>query len=327
MRMTNRERFIATMSFKPVDRMPVIEPFTWWDKTLDRWHVEGLPEIADPAEYFGLDPHHQVWLGPGPDKNPESESGDWYIDWFEDYERAKTHLFPGLAFDPDDVNAAANRQGRGEIFCWITVEGFFWFPRVLFGIEKHLYAFYDRPELMHVMNRDILEFNKRQITEYCRHLTPDWMTIAEDMSYNSGSMIGRDLIDKFMRPYYAELVAHARECGIRFIFVDTDGNCTDNIAWFHGEMDIDGFVPFERNAGMDLAETRKKHPKLLIIGGFNKRKMFGTDEEMIGEFEQAIPTVRQGGIALGCDHQTPPQVSLEQYKRYVELLNEYARNL
>ena len=29
----------------------------------------------------------------------------------------------------------------------LAEEGFFWFPRKLFGIENHLYSFYDYPEL------------------------------------------------------------------------------------------------------------------------------------------------------------------------------------
>ena len=40
--MTNRERFLATMSFQPVDRLPMLEWATWWDKTVDRWKGEGL---------------------------------------------------------------------------------------------------------------------------------------------------------------------------------------------------------------------------------------------------------------------------------------------
>ncbi len=33
------------------------------------------------------------------------------------------------------------------------------FPRTLLGIESHLYAFYDRPALMHRINSDLAEFN------------------------------------------------------------------------------------------------------------------------------------------------------------------------
>ena len=325
MQMTNRERFRACMSFLPVDRMPVIEPFNWWNLTLERWRSEGLPANTDPVDFFGLDPHHQDWIGPGPDKNPDRDDGVWDVDSFDSYEHAKRHLYPAKPFDPDPLDALKSRQARGDVYLWITVEGFFWFPRVLFGIERHFTAFYELPELMHAINRDLLEYNKRVMTEYSSHVVPDWMTVAEDMSFNSGPMIGKDLFDEFMRPYYVELIAHARECGISFVFVDTDGDCSAIIPWFHEELGIDGFVPFERNAGMDLGAERLRHPKLRVIGGFNKRAMFGRVDELAAEFESALPALKTGGIVLGCDHQTPPDVSLAQYRRYIEFLREYAR--
>ncbi len=324
MEMTNRERFRACMDFKPVDRMPVIEPFVWWDLTLERRYSEGLPKDVDPVEFFGLDPHHQKWIGPGPNDNPKRDDGEWDVDSFDKYELAKTHFYPVRAFDPDEIKFQAGRHESGEIFSWITVEGFFWFPRELFGIQRHLTAFYEHAELMHAINRDLLKYNKRVISEYCGIMVPDWMTIAEDMSFNTGSMIGTDLINEFMRPYYLDLLAHARECGISNILMDTDGNHSDIISLFHEEIGIDGFVPFERNSGLDLQAVRKEYPRLRIIGGFEKRAMSGSEEVLVQEFESALPVLRQGGIVLGCDHQTPPQVSIEQYKRYVHYLIEYA---
>ena len=38
------DRFRNLMEFKEVDRMPIIEWAGWWDKTIERWHKEGLPE-------------------------------------------------------------------------------------------------------------------------------------------------------------------------------------------------------------------------------------------------------------------------------------------
>jgi len=324
MRMTNRERFRAWLSFKPADRMPVIEPFKWWDLTLKRWRADGLPESTDLAGFFGLDPHHQTWIGPAPDKNPDRSDGLWDVDSFASYERAKRRLYPVQPFDQDLIRSIKPLHDRGDIFAWITVEGFFWFPRELLGIERHFTAFYELPELMHAINRDLLEYNKRVMSEYCSITVPDWMTVAEDMSYNTGCMIGKRHFDEFMRPYYIELVSHARECGISFVFIDTDGNCSEIIPWFHEELGVDGFVPFERNAGMNLNIERARHPRLLVIGGFNKRVMSGADEELIAEFEHALPALKTRGIILGCDHQTPPEVSIEQYRRYVALLSEYA---
>jgi len=312
------------MDFKPVDRMPVIEPFNWWNLTLERWHGEGLDKNADPMEIFALDPHHQKWIGPGPNDNPESDDGEWKVDSFESYEQVKKHLYPEIPFKKNEIEAVKPRYESGEIFTWITLEGFFWFPRQLFEIERHLTAFYEHPDLMHAINTDLLAYNKRAISEYCEIFVPDWMTIAEDMSFNTGSMIGADLINGFMRPYYLELIEHARECGISYIFMDTDGKHYDIVSLFHEEIGVDGFVPIERNAGMDLNVLREKYPKLLMIGGFRKLAMAGSEGELIEEFETALPALKSGGIILGCDHQTPPQVSLENYRRYVEYLKKYA---
>jgi hypothetical protein len=61
--MNHVERFRALMGFQEVDRLPRWEWAMWWDKTIERWHGEGLPgdltDIFDIHEWFGLDPYKQ----------------------------------------------------------------------------------------------------------------------------------------------------------------------------------------------------------------------------------------------------------------------------
>ena len=56
--MNTQERFQAIMNFQPFDRLPIIEWAIWWDKTIDRWHQEGLPpdltDQYDICRHFGL---------------------------------------------------------------------------------------------------------------------------------------------------------------------------------------------------------------------------------------------------------------------------------
>ena len=61
------------------------------------------------------------------------------------------------------------------------MDGYFWFPRGLLGIENHLFAFYDQPDLMKEMNQDLMEFNLRIIDQICGVCVPDIMEIAEDL--------------------------------------------------------------------------------------------------------------------------------------------------
>jgi uroporphyrinogen decarboxylase len=60
--MTERERFNATMHYRPRDRPPVCD-FSYWPETIDVWHAQGLPAwvkhsydgSAGTNEYFGLE--------------------------------------------------------------------------------------------------------------------------------------------------------------------------------------------------------------------------------------------------------------------------------
>jgi uroporphyrinogen-III decarboxylase len=47
------------------------------------------------------------------------------------------------------------------------------------------------------------------------------------------------------------------------------------------------------------------------------------EDAMRKEFERILPVMRSGGYIPSVDHQTPPNVSIENYRIYAKLLNEY----
>jgi hypothetical protein len=321
--LTNRERFQRVLRFEPVDRLPITEWAPWWDKTVRRWHNEGLPsELTndrDIRDYFGLDQLYQFWIGPAVPPAPSHGAG--VVSTNESYEAIKDALYQKDFFDLNQLTTIAKRQSTGEMAVWLTLQGFFWYPRDLFGIENHLFAFYDQPELMHRMNEDLLQFNLRVLDEFSRVCVPEFMTFAEDMSYNHGPMLSKDQFDEFMAPYYRRIVPEIVSRGI-IPFVDTDGDVTVPAAWFE-EVGIEGLLPLERMAGVDVNELRRNHPKLKMIGAFDKTTMHLGEERMRQEFERLLPVMQSGGFIPGCDHQTPPEVSLEDYRLYLKLLREY----
>jgi len=326
--MKNRERFLNTMNFKPVDRLPMVEWAGWWDKTIHRWKEEGLPKDLEDAgeirEVLGLDAMRQWWIGAKKSTFPVPEEyGKGAVSDRTSYVRVKEHLYPEETFDRNTVAQWAAQQKRGDMVVWITLEGFFWFPRTLFGIEAHLYAFYDRAEVMHAMNRDVLEHNLRALDRFCEVCVPDFMTFAEDMSYNHGPMISKPLFDEFMAPYYRQIVPRLKEYGI-IPLVDTDGNIESMASWLTG-VGVEGFLPLERQSGIDLLRLRREHPGLKMIGGYDKMVMRKGEAAMRAEFERILPVMRQGGYIPSVDHQTPPEVSLENYRIYLRLLDEYCR--
>ena len=326
--MTHVERFRRLMAFKAVDRLPMIEWAGWWDKTVERWRGEGLPsdlgEAAAIREFLGLDPYRQLWIRPRAATCPgPPHHGAGILADEAGYERLLPHLYPEPAFDRAAIEPWAEPHARGDMVVWMTLEGFFWFPRTLLGIERHLYAFYDQPALMHRMNGDLLEFNLRALEEFCSVITPEFMTFAEDMSYNHGPMLSKAAFEEFLAPYYRRIVPELRRRGIR-VFVDSDGDVTPLIGWFE-EVGVEGILPLERMAGVDVAEIRRRHPRWLMIGAFDKTVMHRGEEAMRRELERLLPVMRQGGFIPAVDHQTPPDVSLENYRAYVRLLGEYCR--
>lgn len=332
--MTPRERFHAIMNFKSVDRLPLVEWASWWTQTLDRWHGEGLPaDLTDRygiGEHFGLENYKQTWFrSVHPDvPKPQIHGAGLLtgVGTFEDkYEKLHPSLYPILDTCPIDSavwSQWAIEQENGDSVLWFTVEGFFWYPRTLFGIENHFYAFYDEPDLMHRMNRENTEWILRIIDRLCEFCTPDFMTFAEDMSYNNGPMLSEDLFNEFMLPYYEKIVPVLKERGIIPV-VDSDGDITKAIPWFE-RAGIDAILPLERQAGVDLQAIRETHPRFRCIGHFDKLVMHLGEEAMRCEFERLLPIARQGGFIISCDHQTPPGVSLEDYRLYLRLFAEYA---
>lgn len=325
--MTNRERFMDTLNFKlPHDRLPMLEWATWWDKTLTRWHGEGLPEGMGTEEirtYLGTDLHLQFWVSPRGPGFPTMAHGKGPVTDRASYEALKPFLYPEDAVSRirEGLLAAKPLQERGEAVVWLSLDGFFWYPRTLFGIEGHLYAFYDEPELMRDMNQDLVDFNLKVLREIGAILNPDFMTFAEDMSYNLGPMLSHAQFDTFVLPCYRQVVPVLLEMGT-LPMVDTDGRVDPMIPWLI-EGGIQGVLPLERQSGVDVAHIREQFPDFRMIGGFDKTVMHLGEEAIRKEFERLLPVMRLGGFIPSVDHQTPPAVSLDDYRLYVSLLKEY----
>jgi len=157
---------------------------------------------------------------------------------------------------------ARNRE-RGDVVLWFTVDGFSGSRRLL-GIERHLYAFYDQPALIHRINSDLADWIVRAVERISAFCAPDFMTFAEDMSYNHGPMLSRGLFDEFIRPYYDRVIPCIAKRGILPI-VDSDGDVTVPAYWFE-EAGLEGILPLERQAGVDVARLRREHPACASSG-------------------------------------------------------------
>jgi Uroporphyrinogen decarboxylase (URO-D) len=325
--MNNRQRFHAIMNFEPFDRLPVVEWAPWWNQTTDRWRGQGLPVDLewryDIAEHFCLDQYRYIPFNPlGPNSPKPVAHGSGLITCEADYEKVRPTLYDPRCFDVELWKRWAALQASGDSVIWYNIDGFFWFPRVLLGIERHLYSFYDQPELMQRINNDLVEWQLKLFDAICEILTPDFVCFAEDMSYNNGPMLSEELFNQFMKPYYQRVVPRLRERGC-FVFIDSDGDITHAAPWFLGA-GIQGILPLEKQSGLDVARLRETHPDIRLLGAFDKMVMNQGEAAIRTEFERLLPVAAQGGLIISCDHQTPPGVSYQDYQLYLSLFREYS---
>ena len=329
--MTTVERFRAVMDFEKPDRLPVLEWAGWWGATLDRGYGEGLSKDIpwDRIQtHLGLDFIRRIWMPlETPDCPKPAFHGGPLIESEEEYASFKKYLYPDMSHQNyrDKLNVLRSlreEHEKGDALLWYSYDGFFWFPRVLLGIENHLYSFYDEPELYHTICSDLADYIIRQLPIIYEVCKPDFMVISEDMSYNNGPMLSEALFNEFLLPYYQRIIPEIKKYGTKVI-VDTDGDVSMMIPWLK-RAGVDGVLPLERQAGVDLVRLREAYPDFLFIGGFDKMTMSKGEDAMRAEFERLLPVMRSGGFIPSCDHQTPPGVSLENYRIYVRLLKEYA---
>ena len=325
--MNPRERFRAVLNGEKPDVLPMIEWAPWWKKTMEKWRGEGMPELdyTQSLQYFGLEELHNIGVSPPLPQAPGHGSGVIkderdYADLVKArdiYSDARIEKFIAKIKDYKE------RHDKGEISIRIWLDGFFWYPRRLFGIEAHFYAFYDCPELLARINRDLEDFNMRALRELFKVLKPEFIGYGEDMSYNHGPMLSLESFERFLAPHYKILTEFTRENGVKTL-VDTDGDVTEMIPWLLA-CGADGIYPLERQANIDVAKIRADYPGLIMLGGYDKTVMHKGESAIRAEFERLLPVMRSGRYIPSVDHQTPPEVSLDDYKLYVKIFREYRK--
>lgn len=330
--MTASERIGNLIRGKNIDRLPIIEWAPWWYLTIDRWQKEGMPlelcttqDILAIQRHMKLDGCIQTCFFTKSTETPLPAHHGAGIMWNEaDYQKIKPTLYkdPKKIYNKEYIEWLKKTRADGDTIHFFTIEGFFWFPRELFGIEPHLYSYYDYPELLKEMCEDYSNWLERVFEYIGNTFKFDFMSFAEDMSYNNGPMISKETFDEFLAPYYKNVIPMIKKLDIP-IFIDSDGDITKAVDWY-AEVGAEGMFPLERQAGVDVSLYIKKQPQMTFLGHFDKMCMKFGEEAMRKEFERLLPSAQGGKFIPSVDHQTPPDVSYENYKIYVNLLKEYA---
>jgi len=250
---------------------------------------------------------------------------EWQVKNSGDWDRMKARFNPAdpRRYPPewgDDFIQHLNEVNY-PLSMWMP--GFFAMGRQLMGTVKLLTSFYRTPELVHDMMdfwTDFLIEASRQAVEGLKSRI-DYVTIHEDMSYKGGPHISPKLFREFMLPGYKKVTSFLKSNGINVIFVDTDGDFRPLIEILL-EGGVNGVLPNEVTAGIDVVTLRKKYGKrLLFIGNIDKMALIEGKAALEREVNSKIPSMKEvGGCIPSLDHEVPPEVSYENYVHYVNFV-------
>ena len=360
--MTPRERLHNTLDGKTVDRFFRYE-LGAWPTTIKRWKSEGLPSDFDFNQHFCFDPFFRLPFNTGYtdspiyprfDKEIVEKGEDWEIirdvdgivkkvlstdsdlsmpqfiqfpvvsrtDWLTFRERLNPENAPKLLGDIMPI--ARMLSVSDDIPVLMPICGAFGHPRNLMGDINLCYTLYDDPDLLHEILDNWLILYKRIIQLITEHIKVDCMLIWEDMCYKNGPLIGPNHFRTFILPRYVELIKYAKEHGIKYVWVDTDGDLLKLIPMFV-EAGVSALLPFEVQSGMDIVKIRKQFGTCFtIIGGIDKRALAGTKEDIKIEVDRVLPFFINSRNYIPClDHTVPVNVSLENFKYYLDCIRRY----
>jgi uroporphyrinogen decarboxylase len=198
--------------------------------------------------------------------------------------------------------------------------GFFGTPAHLMGYDTLFISYYESPDLVHDIVSTFTDMWIALYEEVLSYTDVDHLQIWEDISFGSGSMVSDDIIREFQVPYYKKMTDFLKGKGVKYFFLDTDGDCMDIIPLFM-EGGINGMYPFEWHCGMRAEEVRTRFPDLIIMGNVPKSEIPKGKKRIDEVLAPVEKTMKRGGYIPYGDHFIPPDVDWENFQYYRNKLN------
>ncbi|NLG97217.1 MAG: hypothetical protein GX491_07650 [Chloroflexi bacterium] len=346
--MTSHERFRRMFAHQEADRIPIID--TPWDATIERWHREGMPEDVSYVDYFGLDRFVSLNLTDNSPRYPvevinETETDityttEWGVTARQWKHAASTPEFLDFTIkDPDSWRKAKERISPShdrvkwdllkrdyrkwrEQGAWIAPVVWFGFDIThswAVGTERVLMAMAEDPEWIVDMFRTELETDLALLDMvWDEGYTFDSILWYDDMGYKQNQFFSMRMYRNLLKPFHQKAIDWAHAHGIK-AHLHSCGDIRPLVPELVS-MGLDALNPLEVKAGMDPVQLKHQFGSDLVFHGGINAVLWDQPEAIQAEMEAVVPVMKEnGGYIFSSDHSVPSSVSLEDFRRIVEL--------
>jgi uroporphyrinogen decarboxylase len=354
--MTDRERFVNQMHYKPIDRCFNME-FGYWDENFKQWDLfidHGITNNEDADLFFNFDKlaviggkcdihpafpdeiiedrPNSVVMRNGDGLIAEVTKGSASIPHYmassivtpEDWQKVKEERFnrdhPDRILDIAKLKALhpADRTYPLGVDCGSMIGR----VRDMLTFEGIAYAMFDYPEML----EDMVETRCLLVEDFLDQVLPhfdfDFASGWEDICFKNGPIVTVDFFKEVVMPRYKRIHKKLTAAGIDLWYTDCDGDVRPILPYLM-EGGINCLFPYEVNSCAHPAELLAEYGKdLRIMGGVDKIEMIKGKAEIKAYLETLAPIVARGGYIPFCDHRCPPDVSVENYLYYLDLKKE-----
>lgn len=199
----------------------------------------------------------------------------------------------------------------GSLYGWL---------RNWMGVENVSYLVYDDPALFEEMVTTVADCILGTLGRaLASGVQFDACAMWEDMAYNAGPLLSPRHFKRYLVPHYRRIADLLHRHGVDILWVDCDG-AIDKLVPLWLEAGVNCMFPLEVGSwGADPLQYRRQYGKdLLLMGGFDKHILQGSQAAIAAEVQRLAPLVEEGGYLGFCDHRVPPDVPLANYLFYLK---------
>jgi uroporphyrinogen decarboxylase len=335
--MQRKERFLAALSRRPVDRVPMFdflfqqpmyasligrkpESYNARDAVACALALEHDAVWIPFGGFAGFQPHYlsdYIYIDEW-GTTLQKDASAWPIDAPINYpiqSRADLRSYrppdPTLPGRDDEILTALAMSNDGLAITG-GVGGPFSTAWMLMGYECIAVALYDDPDLLTSVFQIAVDFGKeaaRRSVAAGAHA----MWVSEDMGDSTRGFLRLPLYRKYVQPYFNDLVEYIAGLGVP-VLLHSCGHIQDYLPDLV-QTKISALHPLQRTAGMDLAQIKEKYGnRLCLVGNIDSSRTlpFGTPLEVREEVQAAIAAAAPGwGYVLASDHSLHDGIPLE----------------